>query len=235
MMTTRQHPVGSGFGVDTTAAEVLAGIDLSGKTIVVTAGYSGIGIENVRSFSAAGATVGVPARRPDQARAALDGLERAEVDELDLADLESVRAFAERFLASGRPIDILLNNAGIMANPETRVGPGWESQFATNHLGHFALTNRLRAALADGGARVISVSSPVHKASPIQWDDMQIRARLPQVAGVRPVEDGERPLRRRARSPRGSCRHPCVLGLPRRDQDAAAAPPRRRGDGRSVR
>ncbi|HEY3050321.1 MAG TPA: hypothetical protein VGJ40_01230 [Gaiellaceae bacterium] len=106
MMTTRQHPVGSGFGVDTTAAEVLAGIDLSGKTIVVTAGYSGIGIENVRSFSAAGATVGVPARRPDQARAALDGLERAEVDERAIdpqkarrlwkvsAELTRVHAFA---------------------------------------------------------------------------------------------------------------------------------------------
>jgi NAD(P)-dependent dehydrogenase (short-subunit alcohol dehydrogenase family) len=171
-VTTRQHPLGSGFGAETTASEVLAGIDLSGKTIVVTGGYSGIGIENVRSFSAAGATVVVPARRPDQARAALDGLERVEVDELDLADLESVRAFAERFLTSGRPLDILLNNAGIMANPETRVGPGWESQFATNHLGHFALTNRLRDAFAERGARVISVTSRLHKASPIRWDDM---------------------------------------------------------------
>jgi NAD(P)-dependent dehydrogenase (short-subunit alcohol dehydrogenase family) len=100
-VTTRQHPIGSRFGADTTAAEVLAGIDLSGKSIVVTGGYSGIGIENVRSFSAAGATVIVPARRPDQARAALAGVERVEVDELDLADLESVLAFAERLLASG--------------------------------------------------------------------------------------------------------------------------------------
>jgi NAD(P)-dependent dehydrogenase (short-subunit alcohol dehydrogenase family) len=151
---------------------VLAGIDLSGKLAVVTGGYSGIGIEDVRAFSAAGAAVVVPARRPDQARAALSGVERVEVHELDLANPDSVRAFSERFLRSDRPIDVLVNNAGIMANPETRVGAGWESQFATNHLGHFALTNRLWPALADG-ARVISVSSRLHKASPIQWDDLQ--------------------------------------------------------------
>jgi NAD(P)-dependent dehydrogenase (short-subunit alcohol dehydrogenase family) len=171
-MSTPQEPIGSGFGFETTVDEVLAGIDLSGKLAVVTGGYSGIGIEDVRAFSAAGAAVVVPARRPDQARAALSGLERVEVDELDLANLDSVRAFADRFLTSRRTIDVLVNNAGIMANPETRVGPGWESQFATNHLGHFALTNRLWPALADG-ARVVSVTSRLHKASPIQWDDVQ--------------------------------------------------------------
>jgi NAD(P)-dependent dehydrogenase (short-subunit alcohol dehydrogenase family) len=172
-MPTRQAPIGSGFGFETTVDEVLAGIELSGMLAVVTGGYSGIGMVNVRSFSAAGATVVVPARRPDYAMAELAGVERVEVDELDLADLDSVRALAERLLASRRPIDILLNNAGVMANPETRVGPGWESQFATNHLGHFALTNLLWPALVDGGGRVISVSSRVHKASPIQWDDLQ--------------------------------------------------------------
>jgi len=171
-MSTPQQPIASGFGFETSVDEVLAGLDLSGKLAVVTGGYSGIGIEDVRAFSAAGAAVIVPARRPDQARAALSGVERVEVDELDLANLESVRAFSERFLASDRPIDILVNNAGIMANPETRVGPGWESQFATNHLGHFALTNRLWPAFADR-ARVISVTSRLHKASPIQWDDLQ--------------------------------------------------------------
>ena len=97
-----------------------------------------------------------------------------EVDELDLADLDSVRGFAARFLASERSLDILINNAAVMANPETRVGPGWESQFATNHLGHFALTNLLWPSLsADGGARVVSVSSRGHKASGIRWDDLQ--------------------------------------------------------------
>lgn len=172
-MTTPQRPIGSGFGAATTVDEVRAGINLSGRLIVVTGGYSGIGIENVRSFSAAGATVVVPARRPEDARAELAGVERVEVDELDLADLDSVRRFTERFLASRRPVDILLNNAGVMANPETRVKPGWESQFATNHLGHFALTNRLWPALANGGGRVISVSSRGHKFSPIRWDDLQ--------------------------------------------------------------
>ncbi len=173
-MPTPQAPIGSGFGFESTVDDVLAGVDLDGKLIVVTGGYSGIGLENVRAFSRAGATVVVPARRPDEARAALAGVEWVEVDELDLADLSSVRAFVGRFLASGRTIDVLLNNAGIMANPETRVGPGWESQLATNHLGHFALTNGLWPALVDGGGgRVISVTSRFHKASPIQWDDLQ--------------------------------------------------------------
>jgi NAD(P)-dependent dehydrogenase (short-subunit alcohol dehydrogenase family) len=105
---------------------------------IVTGGYSGIGLADTHALSAAGASVVVPARRPDVVREQLDGLDRVEVDSLDLADLGSVRSFAERFLVSGRSIGILLNNAAVMANPLTRVGPGWQSQFATNHLGHFA-------------------------------------------------------------------------------------------------
>jgi NAD(P)-dependent dehydrogenase (short-subunit alcohol dehydrogenase family) len=98
------------------------------------------------------------------------------VDELDLGDLESVRAFADRFLASGRSIDIVIDNAAIMASPETRVGPGWEAQFATNHLGHFALVNRLWPAIAaNGGGRVVSVSSTGHRRSDIRWDDLEFR------------------------------------------------------------
>jgi NAD(P)-dependent dehydrogenase (short-subunit alcohol dehydrogenase family) len=118
----------------------------------------------------------VPARRPGVARTALDerGLQAVEVDALDLADLDSVRAFADRFLASGRSLDILINNAAIMASPEARVGDGWESQFATNHLGHFVLTNLLWPALvADGGARVVAMSSSGHKLSAIRFDDPQ--------------------------------------------------------------
>ncbi|WP_305956064.1 oxidoreductase [Paenibacillus sp. FSL R5-0766] len=114
------------------------------------------------------------ARRPAVAKEALSGLEGVEIDALDLADLSSVRAFAERFLASDRKIDMLILNAGIMACPETRVGPDWEAQFATNHLGHFALTNLLWPALASqGGARVISLASAGHHFSPIRWDDIQ--------------------------------------------------------------
>ncbi|MCX4977755.1 SDR family NAD(P)-dependent oxidoreductase [Streptomyces sp. NBC_00620] len=170
-MTTAQHKIGSGFGARSTADEVLQGIDLSGKLAIVTGGYSGLGLETAHALTKAGARVVVPARRPDAARAAVDGIEGVEVDELDLGDLDSVRAFAERFLASARTVDIVINNAGIMACPETRVGPGWEAQFATNHLGHYALVNRLWPAIAPGGARVVSVSSGGHHNSAIRWDD----------------------------------------------------------------
>jgi NAD(P)-dependent dehydrogenase (short-subunit alcohol dehydrogenase family) len=170
-MTTPQHKIGSGFGTTTTAAEVLAGIDLTGRLALVTGGYSGIGLETTRVLAAAGAHVVVPARRRASAEEALAGID-AEVDELDLADLASVRAFADRFLATGRRIDLFIGSAGIMAAPETRVGPGWEAQFATNHLGHFALVNRLWPAMADN-ARVVMVSSRGHHFSGINWDDVQ--------------------------------------------------------------
>jgi NAD(P)-dependent dehydrogenase (short-subunit alcohol dehydrogenase family) len=171
---TEQHKIGSGFGFDSTADDVLRGIDLSGKLAVVTGGYSGLGLETTRALVKAGAHVVVPARRPDAAAEALGGI--AEVDSLDLGDLSSVQRFADRFLASGRSIDLQINNAAIMASPETRVGPGWEAQFATNHLGHFALVNRLWPALvADGGARVVSVSSTGHRRSDIRWDDLEFR------------------------------------------------------------
>ncbi|MET9495613.1 SDR family NAD(P)-dependent oxidoreductase [Streptomyces sp. NPDC006552] len=171
-MSTAQHKIGSGFGAHSTADEVLDGIDLSGKLALVTGGYSGIGLETTRSLARAGAHVVVPARRPESAREALAGIDGVETDELDLGDLESVRAFAERFLASGRTVDIVIDSAGIMACPETRVGPGWEAQFATNHLGHFALVNRVWPAIEAGGARVVSVSSTGHHASGIRWDDV---------------------------------------------------------------
>jgi NAD(P)-dependent dehydrogenase (short-subunit alcohol dehydrogenase family) len=177
MSTTPQHPLPSGFGARTTAAEVLDGIDLSGQLAIVTGGYSGLGLETVRALTGAGAHVVVPARRRRHAEEVLAGVTaptHPEVDELDLGDLASVRAFAQRFLDSDRSIDILINNAAIMATPETRVGAGWEAQFATNHLVHFALTNLLWPALqADGGARVVALSSTGHKLSPIRFDDLQ--------------------------------------------------------------
>jgi len=171
MAVAEQHRIGSGFGFRSTAAEVIDGIDLSGRLAIVTGGYSGIGIETTKALAGAGAFVVVPARRAGPAAEALAGLSNVEVAALDLGDLASVADFASTFLASGRAIDIMINSAGIMACPETRVGPGWEAQFATNHLGHFALVNRLWPALRPG-ARMVAVSSAAHRRSPIRWDDV---------------------------------------------------------------
>jgi len=178
-MTNQQHSIDSGFGAQTTAREVLDGIDLSGRYAIVTGGYSGIGLETTRALRGAGAEILVPARRPDAAREALTGIGGVTVDELDLGDLDSVRAFGGRVLDAGRPIDILINNAGIMATPEARIGMGGvqvESQFATNHLGHYALTNQIWPLLADGGARIVELSSRGHRNSPIRWDDIQFES-----------------------------------------------------------
>jgi NAD(P)-dependent dehydrogenase (short-subunit alcohol dehydrogenase family) len=171
MATADQHKIGSGFGFHSTAAEVVDGVDLTGKLAIVTGGYSGIGIETTKALAGAGASVVVPARRADTAVDALAGLPSVSVAPLDLGDLSSVEAFTDGFLASGRPIDIIINSAGVMACPETRVGPGWEAQFATNHLGHFALVNRLWPALRPG-ARVVAVSSAAHRNSAMRWDDV---------------------------------------------------------------
>ena len=174
-LSTAQHPIQSGFGANSTAAEVLDAIDLSGRLALVTGGYSGIGLETTRALSGAGATVIVPARRPDAARDALDGIPRVQPEELDLGSLASVAALADRLVSGGRPIDLVIDSAGIMACPETRVGDGWEAQFATNHLGHYALVNRIWPLLVDGGSRVVSVSSRGHMRSPIRWDDIDFR------------------------------------------------------------
>ncbi|MFJ4168312.1 SDR family NAD(P)-dependent oxidoreductase [Paenarthrobacter sp. NPDC089714] len=172
---TQQHHLGSGFGHYSTAAEVISGIDLSGKSAIVTGGYSGLGLETVRALVSAGAQVTVPARRVEHARSVLAeaGLDGVSVAPLDLADQESVKAFATHYLAEHPSLDILVNNAAVMASPEQRVGPGWEAQFATNHLGHYTLVNLLWPALAAAGAaRVISLSSTGHKLSPIRFEDM---------------------------------------------------------------
>lgn len=171
-MPSLQTPIHSGFGAATTAEEVLAGQDLTGKLAIVTGGHSGLGLETTRALARGGAHVLVAARRPAVARETLGEMPSVEIDELDLGSQDSVRSFAGRFLASGRHADIVINSAGVMACPETRLGPGWEAQFATNHLGHYALVNLLWPALA-GGARVVSVSSAGHHNSGIRWDDVQ--------------------------------------------------------------
>ena len=174
MISEQQKPVNSGFGAKSEPAEVMAGINLSGKIAVVTGGYSGIGLETVRALNACGARVLVPARRVEVAREALKGIvDDGDVIALDLADIQSVRACVASITSIVNSIDILINNAGVMACPETRVGNDWELQFAANHLGHFALTLGFLPALkASGNARVVVLSSTAHKLSAIRWDDV---------------------------------------------------------------
>ena len=169
---TLQQPIGSGFKAASTADDVIKGIDLNGKVAIVTGGYSGLGLETARVLRAAGATVIVPTRDLQRATKSLAGIDGIEIEEMDLLDPVSINAFAEQFLASARPLHILVNSAGIMANPLTRDARGYESQFATNHLGHFQLVARLWPALRQAnGARVISVSSWGHHYSPFVFDD----------------------------------------------------------------
>ncbi|HEY0447812.1 SDR family NAD(P)-dependent oxidoreductase [Actinophytocola sp.] len=172
-MTQQQHPIGSGFTAASTADEVLKGIDLSGTNVVVTGGHSGLGLETTRALSEAGASVTVGSRNPDRAAPALAGIERVEIGQLDLLDPTSVDAFAARYLDSGRPLHILVNNAAIPAPGElVRDARGYESQFATSHLGHFQLTLGLLPALrAAHGARVVNVSSGAQRISDIRWAD----------------------------------------------------------------
>jgi NAD(P)-dependent dehydrogenase (short-subunit alcohol dehydrogenase family) len=155
----------------TTADEVLHGIDLSGRNAVVTGGYSGVGLAITRALNRAGAQVIVPARRPDVARRNLGAT--AEIVPLDLADLASVDAFATNVLRRYPALDLLIASAAVMACPETRVGPGWEAQFAVNHVGHFALVCRLWPALRRApAARVVAVASGRSPEDRIRWDDV---------------------------------------------------------------
>lgn len=170
-MIARQQPLSSEFGYRSTAAEVIAGTDLAGKTAIVTGGYSGLGLETVRALADAGVRVVVPARRVDAAQQALDGIAEAAVRGADLSDLDSVAAFTESVRRDGQPIDLVLNVAGIMATPFGHTAQGFESQFGTNHLGHFALVGGVADLLSDH-ARVISYSSGGHFRSPVRFDDI---------------------------------------------------------------
>lgn len=173
MAISDQVPTQSGFHAKSSGAEVVAEIDLTGKTALVTGGYSGIGLETVRCLTDRGAKVIVPVRSPEKAQESLSGLEGVETAAMDLADLTSVQAFATHILETVPRLDLLINNAGIMACPEARVGPGWESQFGVNHMGHCALTETLLPALKSAGGRVVALSSTAHKICGIQWEDIQ--------------------------------------------------------------
>ncbi len=177
MAAADQTLIDSGFTAKSTAADVVRGVDLSGKTAIVTGGYSGIGVETVRALASAGAEVVVPARDVAKARAALAEVKgKVSVAAMDLGDLASVEGFAREFSSACKALHLLINNAGIMACPETRIGPGWEAQFATNHIGHFALTTALLPLLrAARGARVVALSSTGHKITDIRWDDIHFQ------------------------------------------------------------
>ncbi|MCR5889997.1 SDR family NAD(P)-dependent oxidoreductase [Hymenobacter sp. J193] len=167
-----QAPLGSGFTAASTAREVIKGISLAGKVAIVTGGYTGIGLETTKTLAAAGATVIVPARSLDKARENLAGVAHVELAELDLMEPDSIDAFAAAFLASGRPLHLLIHNAGIMFVPLRRNSRGIESQLATNYLAPFQLTARLWDALRQApGARVINVSSQGHQFAPFDFDD----------------------------------------------------------------
>lgn len=177
-MRSAQQPIHSGFGAASTAAEVIQDIDLTGKTAIVTGGYSGIGVETVRALTHAGANVIVPTRNEAKARSALAGIGNTRIEPMDLADPASIDAFVSRVMATGQPLHMLINSAGIMATPFQRDARGYEIQFATNHLGHFQLTVGLLPALQRAqGARVVSVSSWGHRYSPVMFDDIHFERR----------------------------------------------------------
>ncbi|MBH0008237.1 oxidoreductase [Salinibacterium sp. SWN1162] len=174
-MTAHQQPLESNFGYRSTASEVIAGFDLAGKTAVVTGGYSGLGFETVKALAEAGVAVIVPARRPEKATEALDGLANVRVEKMDLGDLDSVAAFTAGMREAGTPVDLMINAAGVMATPEQRTPQGWEMQFGTNLLGHFALVAGLETLLQDG-ARIVSYSSIGHWRSPVNFDDINFES-----------------------------------------------------------
>ena len=174
---TLQKPIGSGFNSKTNANKITCDINLSGKTAIVTGGYSGIGLETSRELVLAGANVIIPAKRKDAAAKNLDGIVSKEnIIEMDLANLNSVKKFTEEYKQNFRKLDLLINNAGIMACSETRIGKDWESQFAINHIGHFLLTKELMNLMADNqNARFVSLSSSAHSLTGIIWDDIHFQ------------------------------------------------------------
>jgi NAD(P)-dependent dehydrogenase (short-subunit alcohol dehydrogenase family) len=177
MISKHQTPTKSGFHSKTNADEITNGIDLTEKIAIVTGGYSGIGLETTRELVATGAKVIIPAKRKEVAVQNLEGIVSKEnIVEMDLGNLNSVKKFTEDFKESFGKLDLLINNAGIMACPETRVGNGWESQFAVNHIGHFLLTKELMDTMAENdSARFVSLSSSAHSLTGILWDDIHFQ------------------------------------------------------------
>jgi NAD(P)-dependent dehydrogenase (short-subunit alcohol dehydrogenase family) len=166
------------FGATSTTDEVLAGVNLKGKRILVTGVSAGIGVETARTLAAHGAHVVGAARDLKKAEAATAQVRKDaaandgsfELIELDLSNLKSVRAAADKLVAKGEPLDIIIANAGVMATPFGHTADGFETQFGTNHLGHFVFVNRIAPLLRDGG-RLVNVSSAGHRFSNVDLDD----------------------------------------------------------------
>jgi NAD(P)-dependent dehydrogenase (short-subunit alcohol dehydrogenase family) len=184
MVSEQSETTASRFGGRSTAREVIAGHDLNGRDAIVTGGASGIGVETVRALAIAGARVVLATRdqtKGESVAATLrneTGNGQIEFQQLDLASLASVQAFVKQFLALRRDLHVLINNAGIMAAPHSYTVDGFESQFGTNHVGHFALATGLLPALkAAGRARVVSLSSLGHRRSDVHFDDLNFRHR----------------------------------------------------------
>ena len=177
-MTTPQTPLASPFGYRSTATDVIEGRDLSGRVALVTGGYSGLGLETVRALAGAGARVIVGARRPDvAAQDVRDVAGEVAILKLDLSDPVSIDAFADEVAALVPALHILINNAAVMACPLARDARGFESQFATNHLGHFQLTARLWPLLEAGKARVVALSSSGHARNGLDLADLGFERR----------------------------------------------------------
>ena len=174
MISKLQKPINSGFNSKSNAHEIIKDIDLNGKIAIVTGGYSGIGLETTRELVSSGAEVIIPAKRSKVAIKNLEGIVSKEnVIEMDLSDLNSVKNFTDGYKENFNRLDLLINNAGIMACPETRIGDNWESQIAINHFGHFMLTKELMDMMADNErARFVSLSSSAHSLTGMLWDDI---------------------------------------------------------------
>ena len=172
------------FDAESTTDQVLEGIDLTGKIVIVTGCSSGLGAETARALASKGARITMTGRNVEKTQTVADGIreatgnERLEVRALELDVPDSVRAFAKGWLADHDELNLLINNAGVMACPEGRNAEGWEQQFATNHVGHFLLTALLAPALKAGApARIVNVSSGGHRFSDVNYDDMHFEKR----------------------------------------------------------
>ncbi|HUO93811.1 MAG TPA: SDR family NAD(P)-dependent oxidoreductase [Rhizomicrobium sp.] len=165
------------FGAESTTDDVLSGVNLAGKRVLVTGTSAGLGVETARSLAAHGATVVGAARDLDKAKKATEVVRKdaknggsLELVALDLASLKSVRACADALLKAGKPFDVVICNAGVMACPKGKTADGFETQFGTNHLGHFVLVNRI-ASLLKHGSRLVNLSSAGHRFSNVDLKD----------------------------------------------------------------